>query len=89
MAKFDWKAFAGAYLGELAEGIDERQDKAEEYKQEQKDLAARNLQVVQKRDARAQEAARIGRNAMALGASKAQVVQAMSCLLYTSDAADE
>lgn len=78
MAKFDWKAFAGAYLGELAEGIDERQDKAEEYKQEQKDLAARNLQVVQKRDARAQEAARIGRNAMALGASKAQVVQAMS-----------
>ena len=75
---FDWKAFAGTYLGELAEGIDERQEEAKEYKEEQKELAARNLQVVQKRDARAQEAARIGRNAMALGASKAQVVQAMS-----------
>lgn len=75
---FNWKAFAGSYLEELAEGIDERQEEAKEYKEEQEELAARNLQVVQKRDARAKEAARIGRNAMDLGASKAQVIQAMS-----------
>tara|TARA_B100000902_G_C27272499_1_gene897068 strand:- start:500 stop:1855 length:1356 start_codon:yes stop_codon:yes gene_type:complete len=75
---FNWKAFAGSYLDELTEGIDERIQKAEDYKKEQKALADRNLQMVKQRDARAQEAARIGRQAMSLGATKAQVVGAMS-----------
>ena len=75
---FNWKAFAGSYLKELTEGIDERIEKAEDYKKEQKALADRNLQMVKQRDARAQEAARIGRQAMALGATKEQVVGAMS-----------
>lgn len=75
---FDWKAFAGSYLEDLSEGIDERIKEAEVYKKEQKALADRNLQMVKQRDARAQEAARIGRQAMALGATKEQVVGAMS-----------
>ena len=75
---FDWKAFAGSYLEELSEGIDERIEEAEDYKKEQKALADRNLQMVKQRDSRAQEAARIGRQAMALGATKEQVVGAMS-----------
>ena len=29
---FDWKAFAGSYLEELSEGIDERIEEAEDYK---------------------------------------------------------
>ena len=75
---FDWKAFAGSYLEDLSEGIDERITEAEDYKREQKALADRNLQMVKQRDARAQEAARIGRQAMSLGATKEQVVGAMS-----------
>ena len=75
---FDWKAFAGSYLEDLSEGIDERIKEAEVYKKEQKALADRNLQMVKQRDSRAQEAARIGRQAMSLGATKEQVVGAMS-----------
>ncbi len=75
---FDWKAFAGSYLEDLSEGIDERITEAEDYKREQKALADRNLQMVKQRDSRAQEAARIGRQAMALGATKEQVIGAMS-----------
>ena len=75
---FDWKAFAGSYLEDLSEGIDDRIKEAEDYKKEQKALADRNLQMVKQRDARAQEAARIGRQAISLGATKEQVVGAMS-----------
>ena len=75
---FDWQAFAGSYLEDLSEGIDERIKEAEVYKKEQKALADRNLQMVKQRDSRAQEAARIGRQAMSLGATKEQVVGAMS-----------
>jgi len=75
---FDWQAFAGSYLEDLSEGIDDRIKEAEDYKKEQKALADRNLQMVKQRDSRAQEAARIGRQAISLGATKEQVVGAMS-----------
>lgn len=75
---FNWKAFAGSFLSGLTEEIEERETKAEEYEQEEKDKAERNLQLVRQRDERAKLAARIGRQAMQLGATKEQVIAAMS-----------
>ena len=33
---FDWGSFAGSFLEELTEGIEEREQEAKDYKQEQK-----------------------------------------------------
>jgi len=75
---FDWKSFAGGFLEEITEGIEERETEAKEYKEEQKQKAERNLDLVRVRNQRAQQAAQIGRQAMQLGATKEQVIAAMS-----------
>lgn len=75
---FDWKNFAGSFLSEVTEDIQERTKKAEDYEKERKALAARNLSVVREREANAQRAAQLGRQAMAYGATKEQVIAAMS-----------
>lgn len=75
---FDWGTFAGSFLTELTEGIEEREAEAKDYKQEQKQKAERNLERVRTSDARAQSIAQVGRQAMQLGATKEQVIAAMS-----------
>ena len=75
---FDWGAFAGSFLEEVTEGIERRETEAKEYKEEQKKKAERNLELVRVRNQRAQQAAQIGRQAMQLGATKEQVIAAMS-----------
>ena len=75
---FNWKTFAGSFLSELSEGIEEREDEAKELAEKEEAKAQRNFSLIQERTAKAQEAARIGEQAMALGASKEQVINAMS-----------
>ena len=75
---FDWGSFAGSFLEELTEGIEEREQEAKDYRQEQKQKAERNLERVRTSDARAMQVAQIGRQAMQLGATKEQVIAAMS-----------
>ena len=75
---FDKDAFLAAFLGRVTTGIEERREEAKEYEKEQKAAADRNAALVQQRTMRAQQAAQIGRRAMALGASEAQVRTAMS-----------
>lgn len=75
---FDWGAFAGSFLQEVTEGIERRETEAKDYKEEQKKKAERNLELVRVRNQRAQQAAQIGRQAMQLGATKEQVIAAMS-----------
>ena len=75
---FNWKTFAGSFLSELSEGIEEREDEAKEFAEKEEAKAQRNFSLIQERTAKAQEAARIGEQAMALGASKEQVINAMS-----------
>lgn len=75
---FDKDAFQAAFLGRVTKGIEERREEAKEYEKEQKEAAERNAALVQQRTMRAQQAAQIGRRAMALGASEAQVRTAMS-----------
>ncbi len=48
---FDAKAFAAAFATEIAGGIKERTKEAKEYKEEQEELAQRNLPIFQKRTA--------------------------------------
>ena len=52
--------------------IEEREDKAEEYKEKQEAAAQRNAALVNERKMRASEAAAYGKRAMNLGASEAQ-----------------
>ena len=75
---FDKDAFLAAFLGRVTTGIEERREEAKEYEQKQTEAADRNAALVQQRTMRAQQAAQIGRRAMALGASEAQVRTAMS-----------
>ena len=75
---FNWKQFAGSFLSELAEGIEEREDEAKELQKKEEEKAQRNYALIQERTAKAKEAARIGEQAMSLGASKEQVINAMS-----------
>lgn len=78
MAKFNWKQFAGNFLQETAMNIRERKEGAKDYEEEQRQLAERNLQLVRQREAVARNAARVGKQAMDLGASKELVINAMS-----------
>jgi hypothetical protein len=75
---FDKDAFLAAFLGRVTTGIEERREEAKDYEKEAKDAADRNAALVQQRTMRAQQAAQIGRRAIALGASEAQVRTAMS-----------
>lgn len=79
---FDWKLFAGNFLNEVTEGIEERGDEAKKYKIQQEEAAERNQSVIRERNARARQAAQYGSQAEALLAnmpnSKAMVRQAMA-----------
>jgi len=75
---FDWQAFAGSFLNTITADIDEREEQAEKYKEQQEEAAARNASLVADRRMRAQEAASYGKKAMNLGATESQVKAAIS-----------
>ena len=75
---FNFEDFAAGFLGEIEEGIDERTEKAAEYKEKQEAAAERNAALINQRNMRAQEAAQLGKRAMALGATQNQVRTAIS-----------
>ena len=75
---FDWKIFAANFLETAAEGIEERGEEAKKYKEQQEAAAERSASLIQQRDMRAKQAAQIGRNALALGASQEHVRTAMA-----------
>ena len=75
---FNWKAFAASFLDKQTEGIKERKEEAKTFEEEEKEKANRNALLVSQRNALAQDAAQIGQAAMNLGATKEQVIAAMS-----------
>ena len=75
---FDWKMFAASFLDQVSEGIEDKREAAEEYKEKQEAAAERNAALVNRRKMNAQSAAQIGKRAMQLGASEAQIRTAMS-----------
>lgn len=79
---FDWKMFAGSFLNQVTEGIEERGEEAKKYKIQQEEAAERNQSVIRERNARARQAAQYGSQAEALLANmpngKAMVRQAMA-----------
>lgn len=75
---FNFEDFAAGFLGEIEEGIDKRTEKAAEYKEKQEAAAERNAALINQRNMRAQEAAQLGKRAMALGATQNQVRTAIS-----------
>ena len=77
MASF-LEQFSASFLNEIASGIDEREEKAEAFEQEQRKLAERNAAIINTRNLRAQEAALIGQKAMQLGARREHVKAAMA-----------
>lgn len=78
MSKFDWRAFTGQLAGGLASDIRQRRLDAREYEEEEKDLAERNLPKVQKNKMLANQAAQLGLRARALGATDAQIQNALN-----------
>ena len=75
---FDWKMFAASFLDQVSEGIEDRREQAQDFKRKQEDAAERNAALVNRRKMNAQSAAQIGKRAMQLGASQAQIKTAMS-----------
>ena len=74
---FDWKAFGAAFLDKQTEGIKKRRTDAEEYEEEQEDLAKANRKAIADRTLLASEYGSMAEKAMALGATKDQVMAAM------------
>ena len=74
---FDWKAFGAAFLDKQTEGIRKRRDDAEEYEEEQEELAKANRKAIADRTLLATEYGQMAEKAMALGATKEQVMAAM------------
>ena len=74
---FDWKAFGAAFLDKQTEGIRKRRTDAEEYEEEQEDLAKANRKAIADRTLLASEYGSMAEKAMALGATKEQVMAAM------------
>ena len=75
---FDWKAFAASFLEGQTEAIRERRKEAKDFEEEEKEKANRNAELVSQRNLLAQDAAQLGQAAMQLGATKKQVIAAMS-----------
>ena len=75
---FNWKAFTAAFLDKQTEGIRERKKEAKDFEEEQKEAANRNAKLVSQRNLLAQDAAQIGAAAQELGATREQVIAAMS-----------
>ena len=74
---FDWKAFGAAFLDKQTEGIRKRREDAEEYEEEQEELAKANRKAIADRTLLASEYGSMAEKAMALGATKEQVMAAM------------
>jgi len=74
---FDWKAFGAAFLDKQTEGIKKRRTDAEEFEDEQEDLAKANRKAIADRTLLASEYGSMAEKAIALGASKEQVMAAM------------
>lgn len=62
---FDWKDFAAVFLEKTAENIERRGEEARTYKEEQKQAAKRNAEVIRERAAKAKQAATYARKAKA------------------------
>jgi hypothetical protein len=75
---FDWRAFTGQLASGLASDIRQRRVDAREFEEEQEDLAERNLSKVQKNKQLANQAAQLGHRARALGATDAQIQNALN-----------
>lgn len=75
---FDKDIFLANFLEQAATGIEQKRAEAAKYKEQQEAAAQRNAQIVQQRQARAGQAAQLGKRAMALGATEAQVRTAMA-----------
>lgn len=75
---FDWRKFTGGVLSGVAEDIRERRESATEYEEEQEQLAEQNIPRVQKKILLANQAAQLGHRARAMGATDAQVSNALS-----------
>ena len=75
---FDWRAFAGNYASGIAADIRERREDAKEYEEEQEELARANIPKVQRKKMLANQAAQLGHRARALGATDAQIQNALS-----------
>jgi len=74
---FDWKAFGAAFLDKQTESIRKRRTDAEEYEDEQEDLAKANRKAIAERTLLADNAGSMAQKAINLGATKEQVVAAM------------
>jgi len=74
---FDWKAFGAAFLDKQTEGIRKRRTDAEEYEEEQEELAQANKKIIANRTLLAADAAQMAQKARELGATKEQVMAAM------------
>lgn len=75
---FNWKAFAASFLDKQTEGIRERREEAKEFEEEQEELAKQNRRLIAERTNLANSYGQLGQKAMALGASKEQVMAAMA-----------
>ena len=75
---FDWRAFTGNLASGLASDIRQRRVDAREFEEEQEELAERNLSKVQKSKQLANQAAQLGHRARALGATDAQIQNALN-----------
>jgi hypothetical protein len=75
---FDWKAFGAAFLDKQTEGIRKRRKDAEDFEEEQEELASTNKKIIANRTLLAADAAQMAEKARELGATKEQVMAAMS-----------
>jgi hypothetical protein len=71
---FDAKAFGAAFMTEIAGGIKERTKEAKEYKEEQEELAQRNLPIFQKRTAQKDVLLGYARTLQNMGAKPEQIM---------------
>ena len=76
--KFDWKKFAGNYASGVAADIRDRREDAEDFEDEQEELARANVPKIQRKRMLANQAAQLGHRARALGATDAQIQEALS-----------
>lgn len=74
---FNWKAFAASFLDKQTEGIRKRRTDAEDYEDQQEELARVNKKAIADRSLLASDAGSMAKKAMNLGATKEQVMAAM------------
>ena len=76
--KFNWRKFAGNYASGVAADIRDRREDAEDFEDEQEELARANVPKIQRKRMLANQAAQLGHRARALGATDAQIQEALS-----------